>query len=56
MVKIDPDAQNGLRKPSAADALQIRSVSQQRLENKPGVLSSVQLAKIVQAVMIVLQR
>jgi mRNA interferase MazF len=25
MVKIDPDVQNGLSKPSAADALQIRS-------------------------------
>jgi mRNA-degrading endonuclease toxin of MazEF toxin-antitoxin module len=48
--------QNGLKSSCAADALQIRSVSQQRLENKPGVLSSVQLAKIVQAVMIVLQR
>jgi mRNA interferase MazF len=56
MVKIDPDEQNGLKKSSAADALQIRSVSQQRLVQKMGELSSVQLAKIVQAVMIVLQR
>ena len=56
MVKIDPDQQNGLSKPSAADALQIRSVSQQRLVKKLGVLSPLQVAKIVQAVMIVLQR
>ena len=56
MVRIDPDEQNGLSKTSAADALQIRSVSQQRLAQKLGVLSSMQVAKIVQAVMTVLQR
>ena len=56
MVKIDPERQNGLSKPSAADALQIRSVSQQRLVKKLGALSPVQVAKIVQAVMTVLQR
>jgi mRNA interferase MazF len=56
MVKIEPDVQNCLTKPSAADALQIRSVSQHRLVKKLGVLSPVQVAKIVQAVMITLQR
>jgi len=56
MVRINPDQQNGLSKPSAADALQIRSLSQQRLVNKLGILSPVQIAKIVQAVMTVLQR
>ena len=56
MVKIDPDEHNGLSKPSAADTLQIRSVSQQRLVKKVGALSSIQIAKIVQAVMTVLQR
>lgn len=56
MVKINPDEHNGLSKPSAADALQIRSISQQRLAQKLGVLSSIQVAKIVQAVMTVLQR
>ena len=56
MVKIDPDGQNGLSKPSAVDALQIRSVSQQRLVQKLGALTSIQVAKIVQAVMTVLQR
>ena len=56
MVRIDPDQQNGLSKSSVADALQIRSVSQQRLVQKLGVLPSIQLAKIVQAVMTVLQR
>ena len=56
MVRVDPDKQNGLSKPSAADALQIRSVSQQRLVQKLGAISSMQVAKIVQAVMSVLQR
>ena len=56
MGKVDPEKQNGLSKSSAADALQIRSVSQQRLVQKLGALSSVQVAKIVQAVMTVLQR
>jgi mRNA interferase MazF len=56
MVQVDPEEQNGLSKSSAADALQIRSVSQQRLVKKLGALSSVQVAKIVQAVLTVLQR
>jgi mRNA interferase MazF len=56
MVKIDPEQQNGLSRPSAADALQIRSVSQQRLVKRLGTLSPMQVAKIVQAVMTVLQR
>jgi mRNA interferase MazF len=56
MVKIEPDSQNCLSKSSAADALQIRSVSQQRLVQKVGVLSPVQVAKIVQAIVTVLQR
>jgi mRNA interferase MazF len=56
MVRVDPDAQNGLSKLSAADSLQIRSVSQQRLVKKLGTLSGLQVAKIVQAVTIMLQR
>ncbi len=56
MVKIDPDSQNCLKKASAADTLQIRSVSQQRLVQKVGMLSQLQVTRIVQAVMTVLQR
>lgn len=56
MVRIDPDDQNGLSKPSTADGLQIRSVSHQRLVRKLGILQSVQVAQIVQAVVNVLQR
>jgi mRNA interferase MazF len=56
MVRIDPDDQNHLTKSSAADTLQIRSVSQQRLVQKLGALSPVQVAKIMEAVITVLQR
>jgi len=31
MVRIEPDAENGLDKPSAADAFQVRSVAQESL-------------------------
>jgi len=56
MVRIDPEEPNGLSKPSAADALQIRSVSEQRLIKQLGVLTPMQVAQIVQAVLNVLQR
>jgi mRNA interferase MazF len=56
MVRIDADDQNGLSKTSAADGLQIRSVSHQRLVRKLGVLPHIQVAQIVQAVLNVLQR
>lgn len=56
MVRIDPDNNNGLSKSSAADGLQVRSVSQVRLVKRLGVLTSLQVAQIVQAVVNVLQR
>ncbi|RJP49665.1 MAG: type II toxin-antitoxin system PemK/MazF family toxin [Anaerolineaceae bacterium] len=56
MMRLDPDAENGLDKPSAADALQIRSVSEGRLVKRLGVIPPLQVAQIVQAVMNVLQR
>ena len=56
MVRIDSDDQNCLSKTSAADGLQVRSVSYQRLVKKLGKLRSIQVAQIVQAVMNVLQR
>lgn len=56
MVRIDPQKTNGLSKPSAADALQIRSVSKQRLMKRLGALTPIQAAQIVQAVLNVLQR
>ena len=56
MVRIDADDQNCLSKISAADGLQIRSVSSQRLVKKIGLLTNIQVAQIVQAVLNVLQR
>jgi len=56
MVRIDPDDSNGLSKPSASDGLQVRSVSQQRLVKRLGVLTPLQVAQIVQAVVNVFQR
>ncbi|MBX3035413.1 MAG: type II toxin-antitoxin system PemK/MazF family toxin [Anaerolineales bacterium] len=56
MVRLEPDKQNGLKKNSAADALQIRSVSEKRLVKKVGFLTPIQVVQIVQAVMNVLQR
>ena len=56
MVHVDANDQNGLSKASAADGLQIRSISHQRLVRKLGLLEPFQVAQIVQAVMNVLQR
>jgi mRNA interferase MazF len=56
MVRIDPERNNGLSKPSASDALQVRSVSQQRLIKRLGALTPFQVAQIVQAIVNVLQR
>ena len=56
MVRIEPDHQNGLNKISAADGLQVRSISHQRLVKRLGGLTKMQVAQIVQAVVNVLQR
>ncbi len=56
MVRVDPSPQNGLIKTSAADGLQVRSVSAQRLVKRLGALSNLEVAKIVQAVTNVIQR
>ena len=56
MVRIDPDENNGLSKSSASDGLQVRSVSQQRLAKRLGVLTPLQVAQIAQAVVNVFQR
>lgn len=56
MVRIDPDDQNRLSKSSAADGLQVRSVSLQRLVKKVGSLTPTQVAQIVQGILNVLQR
>ncbi len=56
MVRIDPDSLNGLTKPSATDGLQVRSVSQQRLIKRLGLLPDTLIESIVDSINIVLQR
>jgi mRNA interferase MazF len=50
LVRIDPDAQNKLLKPSAADAFQIRSLSTKRFVRKIGSVSSSILEEIKSAI------
>jgi len=54
MVAILPNEQNGLAKPSSADAFQIRSVSQERFVQRLGVLDKDQITQILKAVQIVI--
>ena len=55
MVRLNPDADNGLSKPSAADALQVRSVAQERLTQRLGKISDAQLRQIAKALATVLR-
>lgn len=54
MVRVEPDQGNGLMKPSAADAFQIRSISQQRFTRRLGRLSSAQIYAVENALAMVL--
>jgi len=54
MIQILPDGQNGLSKSSAADAFQIRSVSQERFVQCLGALNRDRLRQILRAVQIVI--
>ena len=54
MVRVEPDAENGLKSVSAADAFQMRSVSQERLVQRLGKLSDAVMEKITVALAIVL--
>ncbi|TAG97963.1 MAG: type II toxin-antitoxin system PemK/MazF family toxin [Oscillatoriales cyanobacterium] len=54
MVQVEPTAENGLAKLSAADTFQVRSVSQQRFVRQLGVLSDTIMAEISEALEIVL--
>lgn len=53
MVKVEPNAKNQLSKPSAADCFQVRSVSQERLSKKIGVLDLETMSKIRRALALV---
>ena len=54
MVRLDPDPENGLDKPSAADAFQIRSVSQTRFVRQLGKVSIRAIQDITKALALVL--
>jgi mRNA interferase MazF len=54
MVRIEPDTANGLSKESAADAFQIRSVSQARFVQRLGRVSNVHLQEILKAIQTVI--
>lgn len=46
MIKLMPDKENGLTKPSAADSFQVRSVSQKRFVKQLGEVSKLNMDKI----------
>ncbi|MEG4204201.1 type II toxin-antitoxin system PemK/MazF family toxin [Microcoleus sp. Pol7_A1] len=54
MVQLEPTSKNGLTKVSAADAFQVRSVSQQRFVRQLGTLSETIMEEIAEALTIVL--
>ncbi|MDY6784929.1 MAG: type II toxin-antitoxin system PemK/MazF family toxin [Cyanobacteriota bacterium] len=54
MVRIEPTTENGLRKVSAADTFQVRSVSTQRLIRKLGILPDATMQDIAVALSVVL--
>jgi mRNA interferase MazF len=55
MVQILPNSENGLSKPSAVDAFQIRSVSTNRFIKKIGKLLTDELKSVVEAVGLVIE-
>ncbi len=55
MTKIESNEENGLTKDSAADAFQVRSVSQERFIKRLGVISDDLLEEITEALAIVLK-
>jgi mRNA interferase MazF len=55
MVRLEPDRTNGLSKPSAADAFQVRSVAQQRFTQRLGSISDDKLCQITKALATVLK-
>jgi mRNA interferase MazF len=54
MVPLEPSGENGLAKVSAADAFQVRSVSQERFARQLGTLSETIIEEIAEALTIVL--
>lgn len=54
LVRIEPHPDNGLDRPSAADAFQVRSLSQERLVRRLGKLTAADMKSISTALALVL--
>lgn len=54
MVRLEPDAENGLTKTSAEDTFQVRSVARERFVRRIGRLSDAAMQEIAQALALVL--
>ncbi len=54
LVRIEPDQENGLSKTSAADTVQLRSVSELRFVEQLGKISATDLSRIEHAARLVL--
>ena len=54
MIKIEPNQENGLTKISSIDCFQIRSVSQQRLVEKVGEITSDEISKVHEGILTIL--
>jgi mRNA interferase MazF len=55
LVRLQPTSTNGLAKTSAADAFQVRSVSEQRFARHIGALAPEAMAQIAEALKVVLK-
>ena len=53
MVRLEPSVENGLEKPSAADAFQVRSVAQERFVRRIGKLSGTTMKAVTKALAVV---
>lgn len=54
LVRLEPDSKNNLAKPSAADTFQVRSVSEARFVDLLGMVCAGDMARVEDAVRIVL--
>ncbi|MCI0336787.1 MAG: type II toxin-antitoxin system PemK/MazF family toxin [Acidobacteria bacterium] len=54
-VRVDPDATNGLTKPSSVDTLQSRGLDTSRFVEKPGTLSAETMEEIAVAIAAVVE-
>lgn len=54
-LRLTPNSENGLRKLSAADALQLRSIDQRRFIRQLGILSTSDLQEVITAIAIIIE-